>query len=176
MKQTSVAKVTLITVCKWVRVLVQDPLFCRRQHSGRVQGYSELDLDLNVWQAHSTMKDTKGVVSRDWSQHSLWLQSVNGGAFSTGWIVLLTSALRKQEAVHLYSQIRSRSNVWKEHPHNEGHKNDQTHFLWHLKKKRLVTSCDCLDDSGDTCDLKKKKKKKEEDKMSQELPRVSFGY
>ena len=46
--------------------------------------------------------------------------------WASGSIVLVTSALRKHAG---YSEIRSRSNVWKEQRHTEGHIYDYTHFL-----------------------------------------------
>ena len=40
-------------------------------------------------------------------------------------------------SVHGYSETWSRSNVWKEYTHTEGHKYDKSHFLdFRLKKKK----------------------------------------
>ena len=58
--------------------------------------------------------------SSKWGQHlqQKWLIQ---SKWVSGSIVLLTSALRKPAS---YSEIRSRSNAWKEHTHT-----DYTHFL-----------------------------------------------
>ena len=56
--------------------------------------------------------------SSEWSQHlqQKWLiQSVNG------WVDQLLYWHQHSGSVHGYSEIRSRSNVWKEHTHTEGH-------------------------------------------------------
>ena len=56
--------------------------------------------------------------SKEWSQHlqQKWLiQSVNG------WVDQLFYWHQHSGRVQGYSEIRSRSNVWKEHMHTEGH-------------------------------------------------------
>ena len=53
-----------------------------------------------------------------------WLiQSVNG------WVDQLFYWHQRSASVQGYLEIRSRSNVWKEHTHTEGHLYDYTHFL-----------------------------------------------
>ena len=64
--------------------------------------------------------------SSKWSQHlqQKWLiQSVNG------WVDQLFYWHQHSGSMQGYSEIRSRSNVWKEHTHIEGHIYDYTHFL-----------------------------------------------